>query len=171
MSNNLQQSLGTEAFTPQTNSPSTVQVYTDGACSGNPGPGGWGCVLLCDDRGLERGGYCPDTTNNRMELTAAIEALSSLTKSTKVSLFTDSKYICDAFQANWIAGWQKKQWRTSAGTPVKNQDLWLALIKLTQIHRVTWHWVKGHNGDRWNERCDAIAREAIRQKAPWTKHF
>jgi ribonuclease HI len=134
-----------------------VEIFTDGACKGNPGPGGWGAVLRSEN-GRERelsGGDSP-TTNNRMELTAAIEALGALKKPCRVQLHTDSNYVKDGI-TRWIHGWQKNGWRTADKKPVKNAELWQALLKAVAPHRVEWHWVKGHSGHPENDRADALA--------------
>jgi ribonuclease HI len=135
----------------------TVIIFTDGACKGNPGPGGWGAILR-DEAGREReiGGGEPDTTNNRMELTAAIEALNALKRPCRVELHTDSAYVRDGIM-RWIQGWQKNGWRTADRKAVKNADLWQALLAAVGPHRIAWHWVKAHNGHPDNERADAIA--------------
>ena len=142
----------------------TVAIYTDGACSGNPGPGGWGAVLLYGEHRREISGASADTTNNRMELTAAIRALEALKRPTDVALYTDSTYVKDGI-TRWLPGWKAKGWRTASKSPVKNRDLWEALDALTQRHDVTWHWVKGHAGDPENERADTLAREALKAAA------
>lgn len=134
-----------------------VDIFTDGACKGNPGPGGWGAVLRSAD-GRERelsGGETP-TTNNRMELTAAIEALKALKRPCRVELHTDSVYLRDGI-TKWIHGWQRNGWRTSDRKPVKNAELWQALLDAAERHRIGWHWVKAHNGHAENERADALA--------------
>ena len=137
------------------------KVYTDGACSGNPGPGGWGVVIYFDNNTVhEMGGFDPETTNNRMELRAAIEALSALKESCDVGLTTDSTYVRDGI-TQWLPKWQRNGWRTAAGKPVKNQDLWQALDEQVARHTVTWHWVKGHSGHPDNERADELANEGI----------
>ncbi len=147
----------TAALTP----PKTpVVIATDGACKGNPGPGGWGAVLRANGRERELSGYEPLTTNNRMELTAAIEALNTLTKPCAVTLSTDSAYVKDGI-TKWVHGWQKNGWRTAARAPVKNAELWQALVEAAARHTVEWRWVKGHAGDPDNERCDALANAAI----------
>jgi ribonuclease HI len=135
-------------------------IYTDGACSGNPGPGGWGAVLQYGDVQKELHGSDPSTTNNRMELMAAIQALEGLNRPVKVKLYTDSKYLLDGI-TKWVAGWQRNGWMTSAKQPVKNVDLWQRLVKAMTPHQVTWFWVKGHNGDPGNERADELARLGI----------
>ena len=144
----------------------TVTIYTDGACSGNPGPGGWGAVLLFGPHRKEMSGFMAGTTNNRMELFAAISALGALKEPCIVHLYSDSAYLVNAFNDHWIDSWQKKNWRTSAGTPVENQDLWLALMLATKKHRVTFHKVKGHADNPENNRCDELATGAI---AEWRK--
>ena len=138
----------------------TVTVYTDGSALGNPGPGGWGAILEHPKKDKELSGGFARTTNNRMELLAAIKALEALTTKASVDLYTDSKYLCDAVNKNWIRGWVKNGWKTSAKKPVKNQDLWTRLIPLLARHEVRFHWVKGHNGHPENERCDVLAKEA-----------
>ena len=140
--------------------PKRVEIFTDGACRGNPGPGGWGAVLLYEGHQKRIKGSVAYTTNNRMELMAAIEALSVLKSPCVVGIHTDSQYVKKGM-TEWIALWKKKGWRTSGGEAVKNVDLWQALDSLTQKHSVTWHWVKGHNGDPHNELADSLARDAI----------
>ena len=142
----------------------SVAIYTDGACSGNPGPGGWGAVLLCGCHRREISGAAPDTTNNRMELTAAIRALEALTRPSQVALYTDSTYVKDGI-TRWLPNWKARGWRTAAKSPVKNRDLWEALDALAGRHDVTWHWVKGHAGDAENERADTLARTALKAAA------
>ena len=142
-----------------------VRIYTDGACSGNPGPGGWGAVLLYKGKRKEIFGGAADTTNNRMELQAAIEALETLKRHSAVDLYTDSRYVKDGI-TQWIHGWKAKGWRTAAKKPVKNADLWRLLDDQAGQHEVAWHWVKGHDGDRENERADALARRGIYEAAP-----
>ncbi len=137
-----------------------VEAYTDGACRGNPGPGGWGAILRHGDREKELKGSEALTTNNRMELTAAIRALEALTRPCRVDLFTDSQYLRLGI-TQWLAGWKRNGWRTSGKKPVKNQDLWEALDAAAGRHDVHWHWVKGHSGHPENERADALANEAI----------
>jgi ribonuclease HI len=133
-----------------------VEIFTDGACKGNPGPGGWGAVLRFGDREKELSGGESPTTNNRMELMAAIEALNALKKPCRVSLTTDSNYVRDGI-TKWIHGWQKNGWRTASKKPVKNAELWQALQEAVKPHRIEWHWVRGHNGHPENERADALA--------------
>lgn len=139
-----------------------VEVYTDGACSGNPGPGGWGAILAWKGREKEIYGAEAQTTNNRMELTAAIEALRALTRPCKINLHTDSRYVMDGI-TRWIHGWRKNGWRTADRKPVKNADLWQALVEAMAPHEVNWIWVKGHSGHDGNERADALARRAIQE--------
>jgi ribonuclease HI len=138
----------------------SVEIYTDGACSGNPGPGGWGAVLLYEGKVKEISGYDPATTNNRMEMLAAIRGLEALKAPCNVKLYSDSALLINGFLQNWLTKWQAKGWRTASG-PVKNRDLWEMLLALTKIHKVTWIKVKGHAGDFYNERCDVLARTAI----------
>jgi ribonuclease HI len=133
-----------------------VEAFTDGACRGNPGPGGWGVVLRSGKRTKELSGGAPDTTNNRMELTAAIEALRALNKPCRVALYTDSTYVRNGI-TEWLPAWRARGWRTADRKPVKNQDLWMALAEETERHDVRWHWVKGHSGHPENERADALA--------------
>jgi ribonuclease HI len=139
-----------------------VVIYTDGACSGNPGPGGWGVVLRWNGTEKELHGAEPQTTNNRMELTAAIEALEALNRPSRVQLHTDSTYLLNGV-TKWIAAWQRNGWRTSAKKAVKNEDLWRRLIEAMNGHQVSWRWVKGHAGDEGNERADALARLGIEE--------
>ncbi len=138
----------------------TVDIFTDGACSGNPGPGGWGAILRY--RGAEReiNGGEPETTNNRMEMMAAIQALEALRRPSRVVLCTDSKYLCDGI-TKWIHGWKKRGWKSAAKKPVKNQDLWQRLDAATAGHDIEWRWVKGHAGHPENERADELARNGI----------
>ena len=138
---------------------SDVQIFTDGACKGNPGPGGWGALLRKGTTEKEMSGAEADTTNNRMEMTAAIEALSALKRPCSVDLYTDSKYLIDGI-TKWLPGWQKRGWKTASKQPVKNEDLWRELANLTARHRVTWHWIKGHSGHAENERVDRLASDA-----------
>lgn len=136
-----------------------VEIYTDGACSGNPGKGGWGAVLVYKNNEKEISGYDESTTNNRMELTAVIEALSSLKEPCEVLLTTDSKYVCDAITKGWVYSWKKNGWRKADKKPALNVDLWEKLLPLLEKHSVEWNWVKGHAGHPYNERCDALAVE------------
>jgi ribonuclease HI len=137
-----------------------MEIYTDGACSGNPGPGGWGALLRYKGVEKELSGYEPDTTNNRMELTAAIRALEALNKSCDIEFYTDSKYVMDGV-TQWMKGWKAKGWKTAAKKPVKNQDLWQELDELVSQHNINWHWVKGHSGHKENEIVDKLATDAI----------
>jgi ribonuclease HI len=137
-----------------------IIIYTDGACSGNPGPGGWGALLQCDDKQKELSGGEQLTTNNRMELMATIEALNALKEPCNVLLYTDSQYVKRGI-TEWIMGWQRNGWINSQKKPVKNADLWQALLKACERHKIEWKWVKGHNGDAGNERADMLARLAV----------
>jgi ribonuclease HI len=137
-----------------------VEVYTDGACRGNPGPGGWGVVLRYGEHEKELWGGEGQTTNNRMELTAAIEALRALTRRCRVDLYTDSQYVRMGI-TEWLANWKRKGWKNAARKPVKNQDLWQVLDAEAGRHEVHWHWVKGHSGHPENERADALANRGI----------
>ncbi len=134
-----------------------VDVFTDGACTGNPGPGGWGAILRYGSRELELSGGSPQTTNNRMELTGVIEALSRLKERCDVTIYTDSKYVCDAFLQGWIWNWSKNGWLKSDKKPVLNPELWQTLLNEISKHEHTFVWVKGHAGHPENERCDALA--------------
>lgn len=142
-----------------------VIIHTDGGCSGNPGPGGWGAVLQYNGHVKQLKGGQAQTTNNRMELTAAIEALNSLKRACTVELHTDSKYVKDGL-TGWIHGWKKNGWKTAAKKPVKNVELWQALDEAVQRHKINWHWVKGHAGDEMNELADQLATEGM---APFKK--
>ena len=137
-----------------------VIIYTDGACKGNPGPGGWGVLMLSGERRRELHGGEPMTTNNRMELTAAIEALRALKRHCRVRLFTDSSYVKQGIET-WIHGWKRNGWRTADKKPVKNADLWQMLDQLAATHSVEWRWVKGHAGDPGNERADELSNIGI----------
>ena len=148
-----------------TDSSKRVIIHTDGACSGNPGPGGWGAILEFNGRTKELFGGVPDTTNNRMELTAAIESLRALKSPCRVEIHTDSEYLQNGI-TKWIHGWRKNGWKTAARKPVKNADLWQALTELIAKHQVSWHWVRGHSGHDLNERADELAREGM---APYLK--
>ena len=134
-----------------------ITIYTDGACRGNPGKGGWGAVLLYNGKQKELSGGDAMTTNNKMELTAAIEALSALKEPCEVELYSDSKYLTDAVNKGWVYGWQKNNWIKSDKKPALNVDLWEKLLALMKVHHVTYIWVKGHNGTPYNERCDRLA--------------
>lgn len=137
--------------------PTEVNIYTDGACKGNPGPGGWGAIIVCGDNEKELGGGENPTTNNRMELTGVIEALQVLKRPCKVTLTTDSKYVVDALTKGWATNWKKNGWKKSDGKEALNVDLWEKLLTLLEKHEVSFVWVKGHAGHPFNERCDKIA--------------
>jgi ribonuclease HI len=139
-----------------------IKLYTDGACSGNPGPGGWGAVLLYGAHEKELFGSEAETTNNRMELTGAIRGLEALKEPCMVDLYTDSAYLCNAINREWLTHWQQNGWLTAAKKPVENQDLWIQLVKLLQRHTVTFHKVKGHANNELNNRCDKLARDAVK---------
>ncbi len=139
---------------------SRVSIWTDGACSGNPGPGGWGAILVYGGKEKELSGGEAETTNNRMELQAAIAALNALTRPCHVDLHTDSQYVKGGV-TGWMHGWKRNGWRTADKKPVKNQDLWQALDAALQRHQIAWHWVKGHAGHAENERADQLARDGI----------
>ncbi|QRN97954.1 ribonuclease HI [Archangium violaceum] len=149
-----------------------VHIYCDGACSPNPGIGGWGSILISPAHGNARrelSGGEPETTNNRMELTAALMALRALKAPCRVELFTDSKYVRNAFEEKWLEKWQRTGWKTSSKQPVQNEDLWRALLEQTKVHQVRWNWVRGHAGHEENERADALAvaaRLALAAKYP-----
>ncbi|MGB3722654.1 MAG: ribonuclease HI [Pacificimonas sp.] len=140
----------------------TVEIATDGACKGNPGPGGWGALLRMGGRERELYGYEAETTNNRMEIMAAIAALNALKRPCKVILTTDSVYVRDGI-TKWVHGWIRNGWKTAAKTPVKNEDLWKDLLAAAKPHEIDWRWVKGHAGDPDNERADALANRAIEE--------
>ncbi len=142
-----------------------VQIFTDGACSGNPGRGGWGAVLRYGSTEKEMSGGEEETTNNRMELTAVIEALSALREPCRVTLTSDSRYVTDAVTKGWLYGWQKKGWKKADGKPALNVDLWQRLLPLLSRHEVTFVWVKGHAGHPENERCDRLAVARYTEKA------
>ena len=137
-----------------------VEVFTDGGCRGNPGPGGWGVLLRYNGQESTLNGAEPDTTNNRMELMAAIQAFEALKRPCRVSITTDSQYVKNGV-TQWMAGWKKKGWKTANNQPVKNQDLWQRLERAMTVHQVDWHWVKGHSGHPENERVDELANLAI----------
>ncbi len=136
---------------------SVVTIYTDGACKGNPGPGGWAAIMIVGNHAKELSGGERETTNNRMELLGAINALSSLKYPCSVTLHSNSKYLTDAFNKGWLKGWQKNNWKTASKSPVKNVELWKQMIELTKVHNVTFVWVKGHDGNPYNNRCDELA--------------
>ena len=146
-----------------------VEIYTDGACSGNPGPGGWGVILRYQGIEKELSGFEPATTNNRMELRAAIEGIKALKRSAKVDLYSDSQYLRDGI-TKWLIKWKQNNWRLSNKKPVKNQDLWEELEAQIQTHTVNWHWVKGHAGHPEKERADTLAREAIKDALKSHRH-
>ena len=137
-----------------------VEIFTDGACRGNPGPGGWGAILRFAEHEREMQGAEPMTTNNRMEMMGAIAALSALREACRVELYTDSRYLCDGM-SQWLVNWKRRGWRTASKEPVKNEDLWRRLDTLAEQHQIAWHWVKGHAGHAENERADALANAAI----------
>ena len=139
-----------------------ITIYTDGACSGNPGPGGWGAILMYGEHIKEISGGEPDTTNNRMEMMAVIQALDSLKETCEVHIYTDSAYIYNCFQQKWHINWEKNGWKNSKKQPVENKDLWQQMIKLVEKHNVVWHKVKGHSNDKWNERADTLAVNAAK---------
>ena len=136
---------------------SNVEIYTDGACSGNPGPGGWGAVLIYGEHEKQLSGGEAETTNNRMELTAVLAALSLLKRPCSVTLTTDSKYVSDSVTKGWVYGWQKRGWKKSDGKPALNADLWEKLLPLLKTHEVKFVWIKGHAGHKYNEICDRLA--------------
>ena len=138
-----------------------VIIYTDGACSGNPGPGGWGAILMCDNVKKEICGGEKDTTNNIMEITAVVEGLKLLKYPCEVEIYSDSAYVVNAFNQNWIEGWKKNGWKNSKKEEVKNRDLWETLDELTHLHQVTFIKVKGHSDNEFNNRCDELARNSI----------
>lgn len=137
-----------------------VIIHTDGACRGNPGPGGWGAQLVSGGHSRTLFGFEPATTNNRMELLAAVEALKALKQPCRVTLWTDSQYVCKGM-SEWISGWKARGWKTAAREPVKNADLWQALLAAAEPHEIAWRWVKGHAGDPGNEMADQLANAAI----------
>lgn len=142
-----------------------VEIFTDGACSGNPGPGGWGAIMRFNGQEKELSGGAAETTNNRMELTATIEALTALKRPCEVILTTDSSYVKDGI-TKWLFGWKRNGWKTAAKKPVKNEDLWKALDEAVQRHKIDWRWVKGHAGHDENERADALARAGMAPYKP-----
>lgn len=137
-----------------------VEIYTDGACKGNPGPGGWGALLMCKGRERELWGGAAETTNNRMELTAVLEALTALKRSCRVKVITDSQYVMQGI-TQWLPNWKKRGWKTANGQPVKNVDLWQRLDEAVQAHQVDWAWVRGHSGHPGNERADQLANRGV----------
>ena len=139
-----------------------VTIYTDGACSGNPGPGGWGAILMHNENKKELSGGIKDTTNNIMEITAVLEALKALKFPCEVEIYSDSAYVVNCSNQGWIYNWLKKGWKTASGENVKNKELWEELYNLTKVHNVTFHKVKGHADNEYNNRCDELARNAIK---------
>lgn len=142
-----------------------VTIYTDGACSGNPGPGGWGAILMAGGKSREMSGGESHTTNNRMELMAVIKSLALLTRPCEVEIYSDSAYVVNAFNQNWIVNWQRNGWKNSAKAEVANKDLWTELLRLTAVHKVTFVKVKGHADNEFNNRCDELAVEQSRKYA------
>ena len=140
-----------------------VIIYTDGACSGNPGPGGWGAILMYRDKKLEISGYEAHTTNNRMELMAPIQALARLKEPCEVQVYSDSAYLVNAFEKRWLDSWQRRNWVKSDKKPVENRDLWQELLRYTAVHRIRWIKVKGHADNPYNNRCDELATGEIKQ--------
>jgi len=143
-----------------------VIAYTDGACSYNPGPGGWAAVLIYKGREKALSGYEPETTNNRMELTAVLEALKALKEPCDVDIYTDSAYIHNAFKKGWIERWKHNGWKTASKQPVENQDLWMGILNASDTHSVSYNKVKGHDDDKYNNMCDELARKAIKENKP-----
>jgi ribonuclease HI len=144
-----------------------IRIYTDGGCSGNPGPGAWACILLTPEGEIQKAGFAPETTNNRMELQGVIEALQAVGRrsdraSLEIELYTDSQYVKKGI-SDWIHTWLRNGWKTRSKKPVKNQDLWRKLLGLTAKTRIDWRWLQGHAGDRYNEACDALVQEAIKR--------
>jgi len=140
--------------------PTKVEMFTDGACSGNPGPGGWGCILRWKGQEKELCGGEPGTTNNRMEMMAVLQGLNSLKRTCLIDLYTDSQYVQKGV-TEWLRGWKFRGWKTADNKPVKNEDLWRAMDEACARHKITWHWVKGHAGHPENERADALARKGL----------
>jgi len=145
--------------------PTAIDIYTDGACSGNPGPGGWGALMMWNGEEKELSGGESETTNNRMEMLAAIEAIKAVKRPTKIRLHTDSTYLKDGI-TKWITNWKRNGWRTASKKPVKNADLWQLLEEVIESHDVEWHWVKGHSGHPENERADELARQGMAPYKP-----
>lgn len=141
-----------------------IAIYTDGACSGNPGPGGWAAVLLYNEKKLELSGYQEETTNNRMELTAVIRALEALKMPCAVHLYSDSTYVVNAFNKGWLLSWQRNNWLKSDKKPVENQDLWKELLPLAETHTVRFHLVKGHSDNEYNNLCDKLATGEVKSR-------
>ncbi len=147
---------------PDDDSLTPVDMFTDGACSGNPGPGGWGVILRCKGVEKELKGGEPQTTNNRMEMMAVLQGLTALTRPCRVNIYTDSEYVKKGM-TEWLRGWKARGWKTADKKPVKNDDLWQALDSAAQRHDLSWHWVRGHNGHPENERADQLARDGARE--------
>lgn len=145
----------------------SVTIYTDGGCKGNPGPGAYGAVLISGTHRKELSAAYRLTTNNRMELRAAISALDILKQPCQITLYSDSKYLINAIEQHWIEGWIKRSWKNSAKQPVKNKDLWLLLVEAIRPHQIIWKWVKGHAGNKENERCDDLANIAVAKRETW----
>ncbi len=141
-----------------------VKIFTDGACSGNPGPGGWGCILQYGNIKKEISGGQAKTTNQRMEMQAALEGLSALKEPCRVDIFSDSAYLINGFLKGWLKKWEVNGWLNSKKEPVENQDLWQGLLEMSRKHEINWHKIKGHSGHPENERCDELAKEAIKNK-------
>ena len=139
-----------------------ITIYTDGACSGNPGPGGWACILIYQEKVLELSGYMPETTNNRMEVFAVIKAIEALKQPCMITIYSDSSYLVNAFNQHWIDNWQKNGWKTTERKPVENQDLWKYLLMIQKEHEVVFKKVKGHSNNKWNNRCDELATNEIK---------
>lgn len=146
--------------TESTQNSGVIDIYSDGACKGNPGPGGWGALMVSGSSQREICGGDPATTNNRMEMTAVIRALEQLEQPSQVRVHTDSQYVQKGI-SEWLPGWKRRNWRTAEGKPVKNQDLWRELDELNNLHSIEWKWVRGHNGHPQNERADALANQGI----------
>lgn len=142
-----------------------IEIWTDGACKGNPGPGGWGALIFCDGREIELCGGEQDTTNNRMELMAVIESLKYVKEChndlSKIKITVDSQYVMNAFTQKWLENWQKNGWKTASKSPVKNKDLWMQLLDLVDLIKPTWAWIKGHSGDPYNDRADKLANQGL----------
>ena len=149
----------------ETSAMRTVNLYTDGACTGNPGPGGWGCILEFHGKTKEMSGHMSSTTNNRMEIFAVISGLGALKEPCIVNVYSDSTYVVNAFNDHWLDSWQKHNWVKSDKNPVENKDLWVLLLTIIQRkqHKVFFHWVKGHSDNEWNNRCDELATSAIKE--------
>ncbi len=145
--------------------PKKITIYTDGACSGNPGKGGWGALLMFGNVQREISGYSPATTNNRMELMAAIQALDALKEPCDVDLYSDSSYLVNAINQHWLKRWTSNNWKTASRKPVENIDLWKKILALIRLHNVTFHKVKGHSDNEYNNRCDFLARKAIQNNS------